>query len=231
MRESPLRASPPPRVLQFQASTPGASKKNRAGAVSSPTTRRIGNAPTPFQSHTRFPSEKNLIVSESGLPPFLRQPRRRGWLSRAQARALGVDPRNRFALLLGFGHDLAGAVSVEDTEPREHRNLEHEDEATTAALLGRASLSGVQRKLFLVKDGKAYRPARRDVISTHIAKLPSGDHAGLMEIEFLTTAAVRALLPDQDIVAMEIRSCLSNQRGRPHHPPLRSNAQRCPPPL
>jgi len=159
--------------------------------------------PVPI-AHT-LPIREEPFVSESGLPPFFDNLVAEGWLSRAQARALGVDPRNRFALLLGFGQDLAGAVSVEDTEPREHRNLEHEDEATTAALLGRASLSGVQRKLFLVKDGKAYRPARRDEISTHIAKLPSGDHAGLMEIEFLTTAAVRALLPDQDIVAMEIR--------------------------
>ena len=116
----------------------------------------------------------------------------------------GVDPEKRFALLLGFGHDLAGAVSIEDPEPQDRSQLDHSDDATIAALLGRASLSGVQRKLLVVGDGKAFRPVGPNEISTHIAKLASGNLASLLELEYLTTQAVRALLPDDDIVEMHI---------------------------
>lgn len=118
-------------------------------------------------------------------------------------RALGINRDHRFALLLGFGHE-AGAVSVEDPEPAERRPVDHADEATVAALLGRASLSGIQRKLLVVKDGKTFRPVGPDELSTHIAKLPSGNLADLLELEYLTTRAVRALLPDDEVVDMEI---------------------------
>jgi serine/threonine-protein kinase HipA len=40
-----------------------------------------------------------------------------GWLETAQMRLLGKHQVNRFELLLAFGQDLAGAVSVIDQEP------------------------------------------------------------------------------------------------------------------
>ena len=157
----------------------------------------------PAIAHTLPPRERPYVC-EPGLHPFFDNLVAEGWLRNAQARALGVAPGNRFALLLGFGHDLAGAVSVADPEPQERRRLQHTDAATLAALLGHASLSGVQRKLLVVKDGKAYRPVGPDDLSTHIAKLASGNLQDILELEYLTTRAVRALLPDDDIVEMEI---------------------------
>lgn len=154
-------------------------------------------------AHT-LPLRREPYIAERGLHPFFDNLVAEGWFRNAQARALGTDPDNHFALLLGFGHDLAGAVSVEDPEPTERQAVDHADEATIAALLGRASLSGVQRKLLVVKDGKTLRPVGPDELSTHIAKLPSGNLAGLLELEYLTTQAVRALLPGEDIVDMEI---------------------------
>jgi serine/threonine-protein kinase HipA len=41
-------------------------------------------------------------------------------------------------------------------------------------------------------------------LSTHIAKLASGNLAGLLELEYLTTEAVRTLLPGEDIVKLSI---------------------------
>ena len=157
----------------------------------------------PAIAHTLPPREQPYIC-ERGLHPFFDNLVAEGLLRNAQARALGIDPGNRFALLLGFGHDLAGAVSVEDPEPQERRRLEHADAATLAALLGRASLSGIQRKLLVVKDDKFYRPVGPDELSTDIAKLASGNLQGILELEYLTTRAVRALLPDDEIVDMEI---------------------------
>lgn len=154
-------------------------------------------------AHT-LPVSEARHVSERGLHPFFDNLVAEGWLRKAQARALGVDPEKRFALLLGFGHDLAGAVSVEDPEPRERSHLDHADDATVAALLGRASLSGIQRKLLLVPDGKTFRPVRPNETSTHIAKLASGNLANLLELEYLTAQVVHSLLPDDDVVEMRI---------------------------
>jgi len=151
-----------------------------------------------------LPLRLQPFVSERGLPPFFDNLVAEGWFREAQARALGVDPKNRFALLLGFGHDLAGAVSVVDPEPQKHHALDHSDEATLAALLGRASLSGIQRKLLLVKEGNEFRPVRPSELSTHIAKLASGNLNNLLELEYLTTLAVSQLLPDDSVVTMEI---------------------------
>lgn len=157
----------------------------------------------PKIAHT-LPLRKEPHISERGLHSFFDNLVAEGWFRNAQARALGIDPGNRFALLLGFGYDLAGAVSVIDPEPREHHRLDHADEATVAALMGRASLSGIQRKLLVVRDGKEFRPVRPNELSTHIAKLSSGNLQNLIELEFLTTLAVRKLLPDDDVVDMEI---------------------------
>ncbi len=157
----------------------------------------------PAIAHT-LPPRSEPYISERGLHPFFDNLVAEGWFRNAQARALGIDPGSRFALLLGFGHDLAGALSVEDPEPAERKQLDHADEATIAALLGRASLSGIQRKLLVVQEGKSYHPVGPDELSTHIAKLSSGNLTDLLELEYLTTQAVRALLPDEDVVDMEI---------------------------
>jgi len=151
-----------------------------------------------------FPLRKEPFVSKEGLHPFFDNLGAEGWLENAQARALKSNTNNRFELLLGFGYDLAGAVSIIDPEPRDHFQLDHADEATNAALLGRASLSGVQRKLLVVKEGDQYRPTRTNELSTHIAKLPSGNLTDIIEVEYLTTQAVKKLLPEDSIVEMEI---------------------------
>jgi serine/threonine-protein kinase HipA len=158
----------------------------------------------PEIAHT-LPLTEQPHICEQGLHPFFDNLVAEGWFRNAQARVLGADPGDRFALLLGFGHDLAGAVSIEDPEPEERKQIDYTDNATMAALLGKASLSGIQRKLLVVKDSETYRPVRPNELSTHIAKLTSGNLRNILELEYLTTRAVRALLPDDQIVDMEIK--------------------------
>jgi serine/threonine-protein kinase HipA len=151
-----------------------------------------------------LPLQSAPYICEQGLHPFFDNLVAEGWLRNAQAKALKVDPGNRFALLLAFGHDCAGAVSVIDPAPAAEPAIDANDPIATAALSSRASLSGIQPKLLAVKDGRKYRPARPDETSTFIAKLPSGALRDIIENEYLTTIACRALLPNDDIVDPEI---------------------------
>lgn len=151
-----------------------------------------------------MPVRAEPFISDRGLHPFFDNLIAEGWFRRAQAKALGVDFEHRFALLLGFGYDLAGAVSVVDPDPREHHTFHSSNESDIIASLGRASLSGIQRKLLFIQDGAALRPTRAQERSTHIAKLSSGHLYALLELEYLTTLAVKNLLPDDSVVPMEI---------------------------
>lgn len=80
-----------------------------------------------------FPLRPEPFISEIGLHPFFDNLVAEGWLQNAQARSLGVHPFNRFALLLGFGHDLAGAVSIVDPEPNKQTKPHDADDVTNAA--------------------------------------------------------------------------------------------------
>src|ERR1700741_4082556 len=94
-----------------------------------------------------LPLRAEMYMSEQGLHPFFDNLVAEGWLRNAQARALKVDTSNRFALLLAFGHDCAGAVSVIDPAPASEPAIDMDDPVARAALSSRASLSGIQPKL------------------------------------------------------------------------------------
>jgi serine/threonine-protein kinase HipA len=176
-----------------------------------------------------LPAQAAPYICEQGLHPFFDNLVAEGWLRNAQAKALKVDSGNRFALLLAFGHDCAGAVSVIDPAPAAEPAIEMGDPAAAAALTSRASLSGIQPKLLAVGDGRGYRPARPDETSTFIAKLPSGALRDIVENEYLTTMACRALLPDDEIVEPVIAKLEGIQERAlivPRFDRLRSGAKR-----
>jgi serine/threonine-protein kinase HipA len=176
-----------------------------------------------------LPRQAAPYFCEQGLHPFFDNLVAEGWLRNAQARALKVDPGNRFALLLAFGRDCAGAVSIIDPAPAVEPTIEVNDPIVAAALRSRASLSGIQPKLLAVKEGHKYRAARGNETSTYIAKLPSGTLRDLVENEYLTTLACRILLPDDEIVDPEIETLEGmTQRALlvPRFDRLRSGAKR-----
>ncbi|NJO38423.1 MAG: DUF1488 family protein [Rhizobiales bacterium] len=137
-----------------------------------------------------------------GLHPFFDNLVAEGWLRSVQERALGTE--DRFALLLAFGRDCVGAVWVEDPDPAIEPRLDLADPESIAAVRSRASLSGVQPKLLVRRDGGSYRPTRAGEPSTHIAKLPSGSLTDIVELEYLTTLATKALLPEDETVEVEV---------------------------
>ncbi|MEM6780772.1 MAG: HipA domain-containing protein [Pseudomonadota bacterium] len=159
----------------------------------------------PAIAHT-LPVRAEPHISNNGLPPFFDNLVSEGWLEQAQSRLLGRREVSRFELLLAFGFDCAGAVSIIDPEPSDlsEAMLDMSDPKEMAVLTSRASLSGVQPKLAVIEEGGIYRPARIDELSTHIAKFPSANHPDLIENEYLTTLAFKALLPDDEVVQLSI---------------------------
>lgn len=154
-----------------------------------------------------MPLRSEPYIHQHGLHPFFDNLVAEGWLENAQARLLGKRVSSRFELLLAFGSDCAGAVSVIDPSPQsiQERFIDLEDSKEVALIRGRASLSGIQPKVMLVVDDGRYRPVQAGETSTHIAKFNSPNLAGILENELLTTTAVSALLPNDLHVELAIK--------------------------
>lgn len=160
---------------------------------------------TPAIAYT-LPLRKEPYYSAAGLHPFFDNLVAEGWLEEAQSRFLGKRSATRFELLLAFGSDCAGAVSVIDPEPVTFTETlaDLSNPRELAILNSRASLSGVQPKLALIeRDGK-FLPSAIGELSTHIAKFPSRNHDDLVLNEYLTMLAFQALLPKEEIVDLHI---------------------------
>ncbi len=157
----------------------------------------------PSIAHT-LPLQTAPFMSESGLPPFFHNLAAEGWLEEAQTRLLAKRRASRFELLLAFGQDCAGAVYVNDPEPQERGTIQPDNPLDMAVMAGRASLSGIQPKLALIEQNGVFRPARAKELSTHIGKFPSPHHDDLTANEYLTTLALKALLPNDRIVDLHM---------------------------
>jgi len=155
-----------------------------------------------------MPLRSQAYISEYGLHPFFDNLVSEGWLEEAQARLIGKRIWSRFELLLAFGQDLAGAVSIIDPEPLKLRETSREayDPKTFAVMQGRASLSGIQPKLTLVKEHNTFRPSHRGELSTYIGKFPSPHLPDIIENEYLTTLACKKLLPEDEFVDLHVDS-------------------------
>lgn len=153
-----------------------------------------------------LPLQAEPYEYQTELPPFFDNLVAEGWLEQVQSRLLGKRIVSRFELLLAFGQDCAGAVSVIDSnpEPISDALIKIDDPKEIAIMSSRASLSGIQPKLALVeKQGKFYA-AKTNQLSTYIAKLASDHHADLIANEYLTTLAFKHLLPDDSVAELNI---------------------------
>ncbi|MBS0358751.1 MAG: HipA domain-containing protein [Proteobacteria bacterium] len=152
-----------------------------------------------------LPLREAPYISQN-LHPFFDNLVAEGWLENTQARLIGKRNWNRFELLLCFGADCAGAVSVIDPEPiaLKEKSIALSDPKNLAILKGRASLSGVQPKCAIVKENKIFRPALAGELSTHIAKFPSPRFADIIENEWLSMLAYQTLLPNDEVAELTL---------------------------
>lgn len=137
----------------------------------------------------------------TGLHPFFEHLAPEGWLRARQARAGEIDGQDDFGILLAYGGDCIGAVSVHD--PAEHKPAADDtqlDALTRAAVGGARTISGIQPKLLAVRhaDG-SYHPAGPAGPAPWIAKFPTAELVDLVLNEELSLAAARLLLGDDQV--------------------------------
>src|SRR5258707_659431 len=97
----------------------------------------------------KLPLRPEPFITQSGLHPFFDNLVAEGWLEAEQPRLLGKRQASRFELLLAFGQDCAGAVSVIDPEysPLRQDLMDLSNPKERALFTSRASLSGIQPKI------------------------------------------------------------------------------------
>jgi serine/threonine-protein kinase HipA len=105
-----------------------------------------------------------------GVHPFFQHLGPEGWLREKQARTAHIAEEDDFGLLIRYGADCIGAVSVRRLAGDKGKDVEPAAEVTTSP--GR-TVSGVQRKLLVVKEGNRFTPAGPNGFAPYIAKFNS----------------------------------------------------------
>lgn len=135
-----------------------------------------------------LPADRREHEWKTGLHPFFQHLGPEGWLREQQARVAHIAEEDDLGLLLRYGADCIGAVSVRS--PNGVAALPPVTEATASP--GR-TVSGVQRKLLVVRDGHKFKPAEPIGPAPFIAKFNSEGIPTLVRNEALSlkwTAAV-----------------------------------------
>ncbi|MCB9991221.1 MAG: HipA domain-containing protein [Rhodospirillales bacterium] len=137
-----------------------------------------------------------------GLHPFFQHLTPEGWLRNTQARTADVETEDDFGILLAYGYDCIGAVSIQAPDSR-WLNIDDDrlDALTRAAVKVKKTVSGIQPKLFVdEKDGRFF-PAEETGLASWIAKFPAD--AGRVEHiilnEFLSLRAASVLLGAEEV--------------------------------
>jgi len=142
-----------------------------------------------------FPSIQREHEWKVGLHPFFQHLGPEGWLRAQQARSAHIVAEDDLGLLLRYGADCIGAVSVR--APTEEAQLAEITEATASP--GR-TVSGVQRKLLVTKDAEnRFAPARARGSAPYIAKFNSERIDNLVRNEFLSLRWTTAVLGNREV--------------------------------
>ena len=166
-----------------------------------------------------LPKRAERYVGEGEMLPYFDNLPAEGWFGKAQSEALSTErtPRpynrqdkhmdhepleERYHRFMMFGRDYPGAVWATYIHNDPEIATEHHQHMIEAALRSRSSIAGVQPKLLGVEDGQGeIHPASYWETSSHIVKLPPLDPMpGLMEYEYMSILATKALLPKDQAV-------------------------------
>jgi serine/threonine-protein kinase HipA len=104
------------------------------------------------------------------LHPFFQHLGPEGWLREKQARVAHIEEQDDFGLLLRYGADCIGAVGV-----RHLPGQAGQDEAVATEITANPgrTVSGIQKKLLVIKEGNGFAPAGPKGPAPYIAKFNS----------------------------------------------------------
>ncbi len=143
-----------------------------------------------------FPATRREYEWAQGLHPFFQHLGPEGWLREQQARLAHVVEEDDFGLLLRYGADCIGAISIGPAP-----GAAPVTQITEAAASPGRTVSGVQKKLLVVKDGGAFRPATADGLAPYIAKFNSESVSTLVRNEALSLRWTAAVLGANEVNA------------------------------
>ncbi len=147
-----------------------------------------------------FPADRREHDWANGLHPFFQHLGTEGWLREQQARVAHIDQDDDLGLLLRYGADCIGAVSV-------HRRADDAASApiTEATASPGRTVSGVQRKVLVVKaaDG-SFQPAGPAGPAPFIAKFNSERLPTLVRNERLALLWTAAVLGKREVTEFTV---------------------------
>lgn len=150
-----------------------------------------------------FPVARREYEWAQGLHPFFEHLGPEGWLREQQARVGHIVEDDDLGLILRYGADCIGAVSVQPQA--ETATI---IEATEAIANPGRTISGVQKKLLVVKDDvkNHFLPAPASGLAPYIAKFNSASIPTLVRNEALSLRWTAAVLGKDEVNAF----CLSH---------------------
>ncbi len=163
-----------------------------------------------------FPLVEKKFISINGLHPYFDNLVSEGWLRKKHDEFLSAEnilEKDRFIILSYFGYDLIGSISIDNsisTNPRYSYSLSSDEDeynsVKSISIESNASISGVQKKLVAIEiKPDEFHITKANQLSTHIAKLKTTEYPELIELEFLSSLAVKYLLPDDEICNLQIK--------------------------
>ncbi|MBS0250466.1 MAG: HipA domain-containing protein [Proteobacteria bacterium] len=147
-----------------------------------------------------FPVSRREHEWTSGLHPFFEHLGTEGWLREQQARHAHVAEEDDFGLLLRYGGDCIGAVSVRAPDGA----CSPLSETVVPAISPGRTVSGVQKKLLVVRDADGrFVPAGAEGPAPFIAKFNSESVPTLVRNELLSLRWAAAVLGQREVNAFE----------------------------
>jgi len=146
-----------------------------------------------------FPAVRREHEWTRGLHPFFEHLAPEGWLREQQARVAHVLEEDDLGLLLRYGADCIGAGSL-----RPPGDLAPAPEITEATASPGRTVSGIQKKLLVVKEGNAFRPAPPQGLAPYIAKFNSERIQSLVRNEALSLRWTAAVLGANEVTKFEL---------------------------
>ncbi len=143
-----------------------------------------------------FPAMRREYEWPVGLHPFFQHLGPEGWLRERQARVAHIVEDDDFGILLRYGRDCIGAVSI---IPKE--KILPKMDITEAAINPGRTVSGVQKKILVVKNTETgkFSPAPAEGPAPYIAKCNSPAIPDLVQNEHLSLRWMASVFGKEEV--------------------------------